>query len=502
MDNSNEQEPSENSSSEDNEDPPTAEQSQIAEDAALDIDDAVKGVPPIPYHLVEKHYNKTTKLLSNSGIDEKIQAKNRWHDYEFTKPLFLAFVDISGENLSDSDEYLCRVVLEDGTQKHFSARPIAGVVRVDVNEFCQSFSFKPPSVYWSLFRRTPELQKVSLWGFYKENLGDFLYNISRVTKLKNEAVSKIEAIRDEASEKLAALVTKENELSDINQSISDANSNLENLNTSIAEKEATDSELQSKITRSENQLETIDDQVSQRKAELDTITKSREHERQEVDKAKAELKKLTSNVNLFPSEISGFVDQASNDIQTYKNFSVGLIAIICVLFVWVLSGAFDLSEFVKQNPEREIWPLLLAKLPLAIAVSALVAAAYKISRVFIGEILRINQQKLSLTQVSIIAKDVSQAAEHDLELSETQTYGLRLRAKMAMLSDHIGTFVPTNAKHLFPQSIFDTISNESDDSTEQAEGEIPTLILPDEDSPTETTDSDSENNQSARGDQG
>lgn len=444
-----------------------SKQDLLASDASRKIEEAVSGVPPIPYHLVEKHHNKTTKLLSNSGTDTSIQAKNRWHDYAFSSPLFLAFVDIEGSDIADSDEYRFKAKVVGGRMKEFRGHPRQGKLRIDINEFVESFSFKPPSIFWSVFLRSPEIQRVSLWGFQQADISDFLYKISRVQKIKNDAVAEITSIRDETNALLGDLTSKESELATINDDIASAETSLTTLNTNIAEKEAQDSELQSKIDRSENQLESINQQVAERRAELDTVTKGREAEKQAVDEAKATLKKLNENINLFPSEISGFVNQASEDIKSYTNYTVGLIAIICILFIWVLSGAFDLSEFVKDNPDREVWPLLLAKLPLAIVVSALVAAAYKISRVFIAEILKINQQKLSLTQVSIIAKDVSQSAEHGLNLNEVQTYGLRLRTKMALLSDHIGTFVPSDAERLLPQGIFDSVKDGHEDEADE-----------------------------------
>lgn len=439
----------------------------VAGEASTEIEAEVTGVPPIPFHFVDKHNNKTTKLLSNSGEDVSIQAKNRWHEYDFVQPLFIAFIDISGLAIEDSDEYEFRVTLEDGKKRKFSKRPSSGKFRIDINEFCTSVAFKPPSIFWSIWRRTPEIHKVSIWGFHKKNLGDFLYKIARVGEIKADAIASINEVRDDTIRRNEALVAKQAELEGIEEKIVAADASLNALNTSVAEKEAVDSELQSKIDRAESQLENVTEQISERRTELQTVTQSREDIKVEINKAKTDLKKLNEDINLFPSEISGFVNQAGNDIRTYTNFVAGLIAIICILFIWVLTGAFDLSEYVKDNPQNPVWPLLLAKLPLAIAVSALVAASYKIARVFIEELLRINRQKLSLTQVSIIAKDVSQAAEHNLGLNEVQTYGLRIRAKMALLSDHIGTFVPSSPDLLLPQNIFDTLRDDGESTVSE-----------------------------------
>lgn len=430
----------------------------VADEAISEIKASDLGVPQIPYHLVEKHQNKTTKLLSNSGDSSAIQAKNRWHDYEFSTPLFIGFLDIVGTDLSASDEYVFKVKLEGGAKREFHGKPNGDTIRVDINEFCKSISFKPPSVFWSLFLRNPELQKVYIYGFYKENLGEFLYKISRTTSIKNAAISEIESVRKSTNDAIAHLAAREGQLHDIDTQISEAQNRNDSLNSSIAEKVAQDSELQSKIDRSEESLNSIITSISERKEELTTVTKQRESEKAEVDVAKSDLKKLKEDINLFPSEISGFVAQASKDIKLYTIFISSMILVVVSLFIWVLTGAFDLSEYVKDHPEVDVWSLLLAKVPLAMVVSAIVTAAYKISKVFIEELLKINRQKLSLTQVSIIAKDVSHAAESDLELSETDIYGLRLRTKMAMLADHIKTFIPTDPGELLPQNIFSAFS--------------------------------------------
>ncbi|APE28374.1 coiled-coil domain-containing protein [Aurantiacibacter gangjinensis] len=450
---------------------PKSRQQSILDDASAEIDDGASGVPAIPYYLVEKQGNKTTKLLSNSGTDTSIQAKNRWHTYEFKNPLFICFVDIEGDEISDADEYRFRVTLEDGSEKELKGRPKSGKLRIDINEFCVSIAFKPPSIFWSVFRRTPEIQRVSLWGFYKENLGEFLHKISRINSIKLEAKSEISEIKDDTDERILVLAKKESELEAIDQDIEDTRSNLEKLNAAIAEKESVDSELQAKLDRTDAQLEKLIEQVSERRAELDTVTKSRENGKQEVEESKAELKKLQDNINLFPSEISGFVEQASNDIRTYNLYYSGLVAIICILFIWILTGSYDLSEWVKENPDRSVWPLLLAKLPLAIAVSALVTACYKIAKVFVAKILDINDKKLSLTQISIIAKDLSQSAEAGLQLSAEKSYAFRLRTKMAMLGDHINTFVKSEPNTLFPDTLFSDASDPNETLSREPESE-------------------------------
>lgn len=434
--------------------------SEAADAAAQSISDEAIALPIVPYRLVEKHYNKTTKLLTNSGSEVIIDSRNRWHDYEFRKPLFISFVRVKTLGFGDYHEFRFKAKLVDGGSEEYVARKSGEDFTVAINQFVKSISFKPPSIWFS----NPKLTKVIIWGFYKDDISEFLRHFANIDRIKDEAIAEIRTEKAAIDASIEALEAKEAELSEIDVSIEESQASLTEAKSDLAAERQRLAELKAQNSAMSSQLETISEQIEERKAEIGTLTTSREDLRLETERANTDLKKLKENINLFPSEISGFVTQAGNDIRTYIRFAAGLIVIISALFIWVLAGAFDLAEFVKQNPTVNIGPLLLAKLPLAIVVSAIVTACYKIARVFIEEMLRINRQKLSLTQVSIIAKDVSQSSEAGLGFSDTEIYGLRLRTKMAMLGDHIKTFVPSDPSRLFPENVFEALRDEPNEA--------------------------------------
>lgn len=68
--------------------------------------------------------------------------------------------------------------------------------------------------------------------------------------------------------------------------------------------------------------------------------------------------------------------------------------------------------------------------------------------------MNINRQRLSLTKISIIAKDVSQASESKLSFTDEQIYANRLKVKMALLGDHIKHLISTEPELLFPENLF------------------------------------------------
>ena len=68
-----------------------------------------------------------------------------------------------------------------------------------------------------------------------------------------------------------------------------------------------------------------------------------------------------------------------------------------------------------------------------------------------------DRQRLNLTKVSIIAKDVSNSIELDLGLSEEEKYHKRLALKMDLLRDHLKTYISSEFSPSMPSTITSSI---------------------------------------------
>ena len=68
----------------------TEDESQKITNKKLEIESQPNFVlQDLPFELVERATNKTTKLLANSGSTQPIDGRHRWHDYKFREPVFL-----------------------------------------------------------------------------------------------------------------------------------------------------------------------------------------------------------------------------------------------------------------------------------------------------------------------------------------------------------------------------------------------------------------------------
>lgn len=90
-------------------------------------------------------------------------------------------------------------------------------------------------------------------------------------------------------------------------------------------------------------------------------------------------------------------------------------------------------------------------MPFVIVAVTVVTASYYLARMFILEMVRVNRQKLSLSKIGIIAKDISSSVENDLDLSPDEKYARRLTLKVDMLRDHLKDYLSKDFEPSLPR---------------------------------------------------
>ena len=53
-------------------------------------EETLQQVEELPFELLNRRTNKTTKLVANSGEYSPMNGSNRWFEYEFSEPVFSA----------------------------------------------------------------------------------------------------------------------------------------------------------------------------------------------------------------------------------------------------------------------------------------------------------------------------------------------------------------------------------------------------------------------------
>lgn len=407
-------------------------------------------VKQIPFYFFERHKNKTTKLLANSGKVESIEGRNVSYNYELKKPFFISYIEVDTSGYRDFDRFEFSFRTEDRKEVADFARPEGNKVRFDVGESCTGLTFTPPKAWF----RTTRLNSVRIFGFKRSDTSGFIEFANTLSDLKIDALDEIQDSQQVAQSVIDQASIKQNKLNGLTSEISDAEIRISELQSEIVRLTSKLEEVIAKEGSATRQLEAIEERISSIRSEITVETKKREDTKSEVAAQETKLRDLKADVDLFPTEISGFARQSGTNIRWYLFYAAIPIAVVLSMFLSLIFGAADLTTVITSSDDINLAALIVSRIPYVLIASAIIYAAYRIARLFITEIMNINRQRLSLTKISIIAKDVSQAAENGLGLSGNEIYNLRLKAKMAMLGDHIKHLISSEPELLFPENIF------------------------------------------------
>lgn len=156
----------------------------------------------------------------------------------------------------------------------------------------------------------------------------------------------------------------------------------------------------------------------------------------EIGEKEKKLKDLNEDVNLFTEDFRSYISQTRAQEWLYVSILALPVFVICAIAYQLLSGAVDLT-FRFQRENIDIIALLSSRLPYVFAVVAIVAAATKVVQLFGRELINLHEGRRNLAQISIIARDVSDAEAIQVGLSKSEIYDRRMALKMDLLKSHI-----------------------------------------------------------------
>ena len=229
---------------------------------------------------------------------------------------------------------------------------------------------------------------------------------------------------------------------------------MEKIETKRTELIAERSALEGEIGKSRAELESLQTNIESNKVRIDAQNeKSKETENQierlnakrnqlidDLSEEDRKLLEMTRKVRLFPSEITGFVDQGNSNIRWYIALATPFCAILIIILASLFNSAADLTQIWHNEKDIDIWSILLNRLPFVLISLALIeTCGYVVGRL-IFEIVRINRQRLEFSKLSIIAKDVSAASASNTGLSDGEVFEKETALKMNLLREHMQAF--------------------------------------------------------------
>lgn len=418
---------------------------------------------------------KTAKLINNSNPNEAIKSEHRWFTYKLAEPIFAKEISVEAEGFLGNAEFEFRYAAFPTDNSYSeSVRAHGGQFKLVVGRFITNFSFRPPRQYFS--ERT--IHKVNLIGLSANEFATHSKILSNLIEKKDQLVAESQLRLNEIDEKQDSLDDYEEKSLQLQSSIKDFRatestvqssiSKLENTRDQISERigllKNTEGELQARVDSFEDLID--QKQVEQKKLNADTET------------LRAKLQKLKSDINMFPSEISGYNTEAGKQVRMYAFLAAIPIALfVCVTFV-LFSRAADLTYVITSSEDVDVFSIFITRLPFVTVATAILAVSYKISKQLILEIVEINRKRQKLTQVSIVASDVTTAAAHELSLTDERRFESRIALRMSLLKDVLTglisegySYPAKNSHHFEEEEPEQTETQEYASDLEEGEGE-------------------------------
>ena len=311
----------------------------------------VKSANPIPVQYFNKRNNRSTKLINNENEGNFLKGRNARFEFSFSEPIYISSIQVKTKGYPSykSLEFSWMSIhssKETEKQKKFYEDKASIFIR----EIVTGFSIKPPKQYIS----NPQIESVIVWGLTLSEFDECCEIAGKLQKHKEKILEQCDAELSKATEaalRLANTTQKKdeideriyeltNEKTDLQTQVDTTKEKLEEASISYSEKKSQESDVISRI-------ETLEDSIDQKKKEAQSLNT-------EISTSQDSLKKLRSDINIFPSEFQGFVTQGGRNILWYS----GIALIPILLLVWytlvLFSGAIDLTTIYQR---QESWDL-------------------------------------------------------------------------------------------------------------------------------------------------
>lgn len=416
----------------------------------------------LPFTLYQYPGRKTTNLLTVSPNQKAMGGTKKWFEFEFKERVAIDYVVIKGDGYSDFHEIELEVVDIDGIPHKIENKFKDGQAFFQVSKIVWSVKFRPSSLFFS----NPQITSVSVYGYELSGLPNIVKALDRIETIKESAIREIEAKKNALDERAAQVLVIENDRSNIREQITQLKGTVSRENGKLSRIRNDFAEQNAKLAGVNQAIDASQIKKSHLDGELENLQRKLVDASASVLENESKLKLLKENLSLFPSELSDFVRQGQHSIRTYLIclcFPASVMGYMLYTLIW---GGVDLSTVITEDINVNIAAIIVSRAPYVLVATAIITACFYICRMFILEIVRVNRQRLNLTKISIIAKDISNSAETGLAMSDQEKFDRRLSLKMLLMREHLKDYISRDFEPNFPISLapldsYEPISNEN-----------------------------------------
>lgn len=424
-----------------------------------DLYDLLMALPKIDPHVIEIEMVIDGKLTSPKNLRLE---KNKDGILSTNVPSFVSYIVISCSNLQNNAEIYLRN--EDLRWNVMNSKDLIwskDEVRIPIREFSPALKIvksswgKGPSVV---------IKDITAWGFSTFANDEWQQSFLKFSQL-------VESCHEEIQSNLknVASIRLKNETT-YHEFLSEKEAWHEKVESSKAEIELSEQAI-AKLKEEKTSLEEVltilqDDQVQQQ-AKLSESVLMTKAETEQLEKIKREtndkqalqasldrsiadkhvkLEELNRDVSLFAVDLKGYGDQGSKQARLYAFFLFLYLSLGLALTSLAFDQVNEIWKTIVADPTKVSWGLIaITRFSVFVIYSAAVGALSTLAFSSIKRIMQIHDRSLRLSEISIIARDITEASLTDTGATIQQRSSVFFSTRMMLIRNLLaGTFEKLN----------------------------------------------------------
>lgn len=368
---------------------------------------------------------------------------------------FIRRIDFKGKNVKNIE-----VIVHDasGNSKSYAVIEYSTGGQCIISEFSSKFTVRSKTKF-----SRPQIHEITISGYDTNNFNKLRTHISDFVT----ACYALDKNIEKASAELAKKETTSTEL----------DSKLTSLTAEIKDKSALIEQQEEEIKHQDDAISKIKNETASSQATLDRLTRDEiikqnnitqlEQKSKELNASISEntnqLARLVNEKSLISDEFHDYIKEGKGQSKIYAALMTApfIVIILCIFLLY--DGASDLL-FGKYEDKQEIIAALLLRIPFATVLGATIYYSWTIANKFLSKIFQVQEERLVLAKLLVIAKDVVYSTADELGMPQSEKFEMRTRLKIEMLKAHLAHNIGTG---------FDPIPNKELNKEEDIEASSP-----------------------------
>lgn len=398
---------------------------------------------------------KSTKLIGNQSSENFIKARRDWMDFDFIDIIYVKTIVVFADGYESYHEL--ELSYEDFISKQTTIQRVkyeSGCFTFQIDRFLGGFGLRPNESWF----KSSRLTSIKIDGVEQSSFSEVIDALNDIESYK----TKTETHLNRYLERAASAEKRSAELVELNggleQSIRQREERLAELEDALQGEGEKLEDVKKQVAINESVKRNVDEQVQISTNNVGKLKQTSEILSSEVSEKELRLRSLENDINLFPTEIAGYVSQGALNVKLYSWLC--LIPSLVVIFVTIRLFLNSEKLLGLDNlAGMKIFDFIVSRLPYVIVSAVILAICYSVLHRLITEIIGINRRRQDLFKVSIIATDISYASQKNLDMPSEEIYNLRTQTKMELLKEHLRQHIREEFVYNPKSSIFHKLSN-------------------------------------------